>query len=138
MRNTMARFGKKTTLQARRRWMHLRPAVDALAALAFFTVVTCMAGSAPTAANPRLPPHAGIHFSPMAKTAVGDATEAPAIVEIATTSSPQAADAVYRRTSTTAAWLLLSFAFSLMIAFNLAVLRHMRRAYARKSPGRKG
>jgi hypothetical protein len=67
-----------------------------------------------------------------AQPALGLSTDVPAMVEIATTSSSQAPDAVYRRTSATAAWLLLSLAFSLLIAFNMAILRHMRRAYAPK------
>jgi hypothetical protein len=50
------------------------------------------------------------------------------IVQIATATSP--ADAVYRQTSVTAAWGLLGVAFSLMAALNLALLRHLKRAYA--------
>ena len=61
--------------------------------------------------------------------ALGEADNPP-IIEIATTASATSPDAVYRRTSTAAAWLLLSFAFSLVAALNLAFIRHMRRAYA--------
>ncbi|MBS0250064.1 MAG: hypothetical protein JSR78_03255 [Proteobacteria bacterium] len=50
------------------------------------------------------------------------------IVQIATATSPS--DAVYRQTSVMAAWGLLGVAFSLMTALNLAILRHLRRAYA--------
>lgn len=126
----MALLSKTASRRARRRWLSVRPAVDAAAALAFFTLVGMMAGSVPTSANPHMAGHAG-HASTTVSMAIANAADVPTIVEIATTASPNAADAVYRRTSTTAAWVLLSFAFSLVIAFNLAVLRHMRRAYAR-------
>ena len=106
----------------------IRPAIDAAAALALFMFATMTLASAPTSANPH---NFGAHgqFASPATPAIAD-TGRPPIVEIATTSSPQAADAVYRRTSSAAAWVLLSFAFSLVAALNMAFLRHMRRAYA--------
>lgn len=126
-------MAKLNSLRASRRWQSARPAADALAALALFTLVTVTFGAGPTSANPHIPA-AQLHVQTHgAQRALGSSDDVPALVEIATTSSPHAADAVYRRTSESAAWLLLSLAFSLMIAFNMAILRHMRRAYAPKS-----
>lgn len=128
----MARFGK-TRSQRTMRARGVRPALDAAFALAFFAFITAVAGSAPTSANPHMPGQVG-HLAPATTPALAHGTDTPTVVEIATTTSPYAADAVYRRTSVSAAWVLLSFAFSVLIAFNLAVLRHMRRAYARRRP----
>jgi hypothetical protein len=125
-------LAKLNTLRARRRWQAVRPAADALAALALFTLVTVTIGAGPTSANPHIPAAHLRMQTHAAQPALGLSTDVPAMVEIATTSSSQAPDAVYRRTSATAAWLLLSLAFSLLIAFNMAILRHMRRAYAPK------
>lgn len=124
---------KRTSLLARKRWMAARPAADAMLALALFVLVSVMLGTAPTSANPHVPAAQVYNVSPPAQAALATSNDEPTIVEIATTSSPQAPDAVYGRTSATAAWLLLSLAFSLVIAFNMAILRHMRRAYAPKS-----
>ncbi len=74
---------------------------------------------------------------PSAVPAVAEQAPLP-IVQIATASSP--ADAIYRQTSITAAWSLLGVAFSLMAALNLALLRHLKHAYAtrpRRFPPRK-
>jgi hypothetical protein len=121
-------------LRARQRWLAVRPAADAMAALVLFVCVSMMIGAGPTSANPHIPAAGQVHSSsPAARAAIVTGQDEPAIVEIATTSSPQAPDAIYGRTSATAAWLLLSLAFSLLIAFNMAILRHMRRAYAPKS-----
>lgn len=104
-------------------WFFVRPAIDAAVALVLFMIVSMTLTCAPSSANPQNP-------SSVAQLRSLVAEERP-IVEIATTSSPEAPDAVYRRTSFSAAWVLLSFAFSILVAFNLAFLRHMRRAYAR-------
>lgn len=113
------------------RFSPLRTAADAAVALVLFVLATMTLASAPTSANPSVPAYT--HFAPAAQRALADADDTPALVEIATTSSPQAADAVYRRTSATAAWILLSLSFSLLIAFNMAMLRHMRRAYSKRT-----
>ncbi|MGO4682836.1 hypothetical protein [Hyphomicrobium sp. 2TAF46] len=105
-----------------------RPLIDAaVAGLAFVLVSTTFcapvkAGTFPTA-------FAGIHHSatPFAIKAVADPGPPP-IVEIATASSP--AEAIYRRTSATAAWGLLGVAFSMLAALNLAILRHVKRVYS--------
>lgn len=108
-----------------------RPLLDAAAAGILFTLVSstvicnhARAGTTPIG-------FAGIAHvvakDSIAVNAVAEKEPLP-IVHIATASSP--ADAVYRQTSVTAAWSLLGVAFSLMAALNLAMLRHLKRAYA--------
>lgn len=121
---------KQTTRPARKHRLAMRPVADAIVAFALFVCVSVMAGAGPTAANPHIQAAGHVQsLSPAAQAAIASTGEQPAIVEIATT-SPRAADAVYKRTSETAAWLLLSLAVSLLVAFNLAILSHMRRAYS--------
>jgi hypothetical protein len=109
-------------------------------AFALFLLVTLTFDSAPSAAAPYAAPYPyNMHavtepLQLQAEPALAEAADAP-IIEIATTSSPKNPDAVYRRTSATAAWLLLSLTFSFLAAFNLALLRHMRKVYA--SPRRR-
>lgn len=107
-----------------------RPLVDAAAAGVLFTLVSstiicnhARAGIVPAAFG-------GVALAAQnsaAEKAVAEPGPQP-IVQIATATSP--ADAVYRQTSTMAAWGLLGVAFSLMTALNLAILRHLKRAYA--------
>jgi len=102
--------------------------MDAAAAGAIFGVVTTML-IAPVKAGPY---PAG--FAAIQRPASSGFTQALAepgplpIIEIATASSP--GDAVYRQTSTSAAWGLLGVAFSILAALDLAFLRHVKRAYA--------
>lgn len=112
------------------RYLVLRPLVDAVAAGILFTLVSstlicnhAKAGIVPAAFGgvAQAAPNSA------AEKAVGQPGPQP-IVQIATASSP--ADAVYRQTSVMAAWGLLGVAFSLMTALNLAILRHLKRAYA--------
>jgi len=105
-----------------------RPLIDAAVAGLTFVLVTTMIG-APVKAGTFPAAFAGLHqrATPFAMNAVADPGPLP-IVEIATASSP--ADAVYRRTSTTAAWGLLGVALSMLAALNLAILRHVKRVYA--------
>ncbi|MEZ5899941.1 MAG: hypothetical protein AB7S74_11810 [Hyphomicrobium sp.] len=123
----------RSVRRGRGRWFFVRPAIDAGVSLVLFMIATVTLNSAPTSANPQIPGPAA-QFRSMVAPAVGDPAEERTIVEIATTSSPESPDAVYRRTSFSAAWILLSFAFSILVAFNLAFLRHMRRAYAKGRP----
>ncbi len=118
-----------------------RPVLDAFAAFVVFglahTAVTC----SPSSASPSLASPSSANMSPAAfadpyetpasaaMNALGEAGDRP-IIEIATTSSSANADAVYKRTSAQAAWGLLALAFSLLAALNLAMLRHLRHAYA--------
>ena len=105
-----------------------RPLIDAAVAGLAFVLVTTMFG-APVKAGTFPAAFAGIHHqaAPFAVKAVADPGPLP-IVEIATASSP--ADAVFRQTSTTAAWGLLGVAFSMLAALNLAILRHVKRVYS--------
>lgn len=116
----------------------VRPAIDAGLALVVFVLATMTFVSAPTAASPYLA-HSAIseQFSARAAPAVGEPGDA-SIIEIATTASPNSPDAVYRRTSSNAAWVLLSLAFSVLAALNLAFVRHMRQAYVKPRTSRQG
>jgi hypothetical protein len=106
----------------------LRPLMDAALAGLVFTLVstTLMCNHARAGTSPAA--FAGIERAavPTAIKAVAEPAQLP-VIAIATASSP--ADAIYRRTSVSAAWALLGVAFSLMAALNLAVLRHLKRAY---------
>jgi hypothetical protein len=110
----------------------LHPIRDAAAAFVVFGLISSAVTCAPSSASPNPGAFAATHETPSdaAMKAVGDASDQPAVIEIATTSSPANADAVYKRTSAGAAWLLLASAFSMLAALNLAFLRHMRRVYA--------
>jgi hypothetical protein len=107
----------------------LRPLMDAVVAGFVFTLVTTSFMCAHARAGTSPAAFAGIQHAakPAAMKAVAEPAPLP-IIAIATASSP--ADAIYRRTSANAAWGLLGVAFSLMAALNLAVLRHLKRAYA--------
>jgi hypothetical protein len=108
----------------------IRPIFDAAAAAAVFAMFTFFTTCEPVRASTNPAAFAGLERAapPVAIKAVGEAGPPP-IIEIATTSSTTNADAVYRRTSATAAWVLLGLAFSLLAALNLTVFRHLRRAY---------
>ncbi|MFT3730094.1 MAG: hypothetical protein QM780_01540 [Hyphomicrobium sp.] len=123
-----ARTGRRS--KSRRRGLVWRPLLDAAIAGIVFTLV-----SSTLICN-----HAKAGIIPAAFSGVVAATPQPSftaavaepgplpIVQIATAASP--ADAVFRRTSVTAAWSLLGVAFSLLAALNLAMVRHLKRAYA--------
>ncbi|HEX4415151.1 MAG TPA: hypothetical protein VH107_16075 [Lacipirellulaceae bacterium] len=109
----------------------LRALLDAAIAGVVFTLVSsalvcahAKAGIIPTAFHSAI---RSASIRPAVVNAVAEPAQFP-IVQIATASS--SADAVYRQTSVTAAWTLLGIAFSLMVALNLALVRHLRRAYA--------
>jgi hypothetical protein len=112
----------------------LRPLIDAAAAGLAFALVATMLTSAPVTAGTNPGAFAGLERAASASTmkAAGEPCPLP-IIEIATTSSPSDANSVFRRTSATAARALLGIAFSLLAALNLALLRHLRRAYATSS-----
>jgi hypothetical protein len=129
---TSARKNRRAMPKYRR--LVWRPLIDAAAAGVLFTLVSstlicnhAKAGTTPIA-------FAGIAHAAAARPVVVNAVaekEPLPIVHIATARS--SADAVYRQTSLTAAWGLLGVAFSLMAALNLAMLRHLKRAYAPRS-----
>lgn len=112
--------------------MLMRPAADALATWVVFAVITMSVACGPLWAKPNLTNIAQVQSAaaaPIALKAAGDSNPAP-LIEIATTQSANSPNAVYRRTSAGAAWLLLSAAVSLLVALNLALFRHLRHAYA--------
>lgn len=117
--------------RAKARKVLLRPVLDAAMAFAMFCILGLTLATAPTSASPNIPSINGYQFtvaSPVAK-AIGEQDVRP-VIEIATTSSPNNPDAVYRRTSTQAAWALLMIGLSMVVALNMALFRHMRAAYA--------
>ncbi|HEY8194231.1 MAG TPA: hypothetical protein VIF13_04210 [Hyphomicrobium sp.] len=125
-RKTQAR-----AVRPRRRSVVLRPILDAIVAGTVFLFLTCLTSSAPVRACPFSAAFAGIEHSikPSTLKAVGEPGPAP-IIEIATTSSAWDSNAVFRRTSDTAAWSLLGLSISLLAALDLAIFRHLRRVYA--------
>jgi hypothetical protein len=118
-------------MKPRHRGRAWRPLFDAAIAGAVFMLLsaTVMCNHARAGIIPAV--FGGVqHAAPSSSTsfkAVADASPMP-IIHIATASSP--GEAVYRQTSITAAWSLLGVAFSIMVALNLAILRHLKRAYA--------
>lgn len=111
-----------------------RPLIDAAIAGIVFTLVSSAVVCSHARAGTTPSVFSGVQYAitPAATNAVAEPGPLP-IIQIATASSP--ADAVYRQTSISAAWSLLGVAFSMMAALNLAVLRHLKRAYA--SPTRR-
>jgi hypothetical protein len=80
--------------------------------------------------------------APIAVKAIGEPGPAP-LIEIATTASANDPNAVFRRTSATAAWGLFGASLSLLAALNLLFFRHLKRAYAsprrcRRTPAHDG
>jgi hypothetical protein len=83
-------------------------------------------------------PHARAGTTPAAFAGLGAAAHSHALLAVAepkplpliqiSTAHPR--EAIYRRTSSQAAWGLLGVAFSLLTALNLAFLRHIKRVYA--------
>lgn len=138
---TQFRLKYSQAKRVRARGKVLRPALDALGALAVFTMVSVVLVSHPSAASPSVasPRTVGLVMleSPNAtliQNAVVDDDDNAPIVQIATTVSSNSSDAVYRRTSADAAWGLLAIAFSLLAALNLAFFRHLRKVYVAPNP----
>lgn len=124
------RNSQSRSLRSKYRFL-LRSIVDASAAGIVFILLTAVMTSAPVRACPFSAVISGVDrtAAPLVLRAVGEPGPAP-ITEIATTSSAWAPNAVFRRTSDTAAWTLLGISFSLLTALNLAFFRHLRRTYA--------
>lgn len=118
----------------RRKLRHrlFRPAADAAIAFAVFVAVAAAIPCPPLSASPRsgLAVAVAATHAPLAAKAIADEDDRPAVVEIATTSSAQAPNAVFKRTSLEAAWALIALAFSVLTALNLAMVRHVRQTYA--------
>ena len=111
------------------RYAFLRPARDACVAFGVFVLVSLALSSGPTSASPHrlLSPNPG---SALLTTQTVATPGGQQIFNVAAKRSTVANSATYRTTDTTAAWLLLSLAFSLLAALNMALVRHLRQAYA--------
>ena len=128
---TSERNSQVRTRHPKHRRLVLRPILDAFGAGLLFVMLTAVCTSAPVKACPFSGAFAGLErtASPQALKTVAEPGPAP-IIEIATTSSVWDPNAVFRRTSSTAAWGLLGLSFSLLAALNLSFFRHLRRVYA--------
>lgn len=136
MENGASRSNIRGLTRSRLRKALWKSARDAMLGGLAFTLMFGAALSGQSNAGPQVPAAATI-VNAAHLTVPALATDEPApIVQIATTSSAGAPDAVYKRTSATAAWALLALTFSGLAALNLALVRHLRRAYAR--PVRRG
>lgn len=113
------------------RWAVARTARDALVAFMAFGVISGTVVCLPSAASPTLAGAALAIPAPNGSAVAIVATDDRApVVQFATTVSSTSSNAVYRRTSDQAAYLLLAVAFSLLAALNLAFVRHLRDSYA--------
>ena len=111
------------------RYAFLRPARDACVAFGLFVLVSLALSSGPSSASP----HRLLNPSPASKLLSEPAvatTSGQQIFNVAAKRSSVIDSAANRQTDTAAAWLLLSLAFSLLTALNLALVRHLREAYA--------
>ncbi len=117
------------------RYAFLRPALDACAAFGLFVLVSLAFSSGPTSASPHRLMNPGLASPSLGNPAVATPADRQ-IFDVAARPTPATASAVYRQTDTAAAWLLLSFVFSALAALNMAMVRHLRQAYAdpRKRP----
>ena len=119
------------TRRAKDRTKLMRPAFDAAAAFAGLSLICLVLGAAPLSAHPQAASRElfGNVARPLVQSTVSQSYKNP-VVEFSTIRSADGADAVYRRTGVQAAWGLLLFALSILSAFNLALFRHLRRAYS--------
>ena len=111
------------------RYALLRPALDACAAFGLFVLVSLALSSGPSSASP----HRLLSPGPAATLLTNPAVATPGdlkIFDVAARPSRAPVGAIDRQTDTAAAWLLLSLAFSVLAAFNMALVRHLRQAYA--------
>jgi hypothetical protein len=124
------------SISKRARTSFIRPILDATGTFAILCLISLSIGAAPSSASPNVPSSVTYQAtqSSIAMKALGTTDTRP-VVEIATTSSPANADAVYHRTSVQAAWALVLLGLSIAAALNMALLRHLRQAYA--SPQRR-
>jgi hypothetical protein len=111
------------------RYAFIRPALDACAAFGLFVLMTLALSSGPSSASPHHFLSAPVAISQPASPALAEAGDGK-IFEVTSKTSGVATSAAYRQTDMTSAWLLLSLAFSVLAAFNMALIRHLRQAYA--------
>ncbi len=105
----------------------LRPVIDAAVAFTVLFLLCVSIGAAPLSASPQMPPATSLQFTvtPLTLTALDRGKVVP-VVQIAADGDA----AIYHRTSMQAAWGLLLISLSIVAAFNMALVRHMMRAYA--------
>lgn len=111
------------------RYAILRPARDACIAFGLFVLVSLALSSGPSSASPHRLLGPSASSTMLTKQAVGT-TDSQQVFNVAVKRSTADESAAYRETDNTASWLLLSLAFSLLAAFNMALVRHLRHAYA--------
>jgi hypothetical protein len=105
-----------------RRYLVLRTVLDMCSAFALFVGLSLVLSSGPTSASPHQIPNPGM-ADPAVWTAPGAILgELQHNLPVWQSAAPHH-DAV-------AAWLLLSLAFSIVAALNMALVRHLRQAYA--------
>ena len=111
------------------RYTLLTPARDACVAFALFVLVSLALSSGPSSASPNHLLGPGPSFTLLANPAVATPGD-QRIFNVAAKTSAIADGGASRQTDTAASWLLLSLAFSLLAALNMALVRHLRVAYA--------
>jgi hypothetical protein len=111
------------------RYALLRPARDACVAFGLFVLVSLALSSGPTSASPHRLLNPSLASTSLSEPAVAT-PGGQQIFNVAAKRSTIGESAAYRQTDTAAAWLLLSLAFSLLAALNMALVRHLRQAYA--------
>ncbi len=129
-----ARIEAKRRNRARQAWKSAR---DAAIAFAAFTGMALTVGSSPLHAGPSAGVTTNFSLESIAHKALAEEVPAP-VVQIATVSAADEQSAIYRRTSFAAAWTLLGASFALLAALNLAIVRHLGRAYVRRRPVGRG
>lgn len=121
--------------RARRLRRKMRIALTALGCMVLsFTILSIAEYNGPS--------YAAVHLRPIVSTpppptadepqkAIAKVEKRPPLLEIATTESPQSANALVGRTSIDAAWVLLGLGLSAILAMNALLIDHLRRTYAR-------
>ena len=109
----------------------IRPAVDALAAFVVFAFAVLAWTCAPSSASPNVPPSSAYQRM-AAPEGFGSTQEAKsaAITAVAAKSTFGGPAELTAASERQISWGLLAIAFSLLAALNLAVLRHLKQAYA--------
>ncbi len=128
-------IGSSRSPRSKLRYTFLRPALDACVAFAMFVLVSLAFSSGPSSASPHRLLSPGTASALLTSPTVATPNDHQ-IFHVAARPAATAQDPVRRQTDTAAAWLLLSFAFSALAALNMALVRHLRQAYAdpRKRP----
>jgi hypothetical protein len=104
---------------ARPRKLTLRFVRDFVIGLGLFAMMAALATRAPEPRRPTALPLFG-------SSAYAASQSAPTVMRAKYTAAP----AVYRSTDSRQATIILGLAFAALLAFNLAVVRHLRRVYA--------